>query len=72
MALTMTRNRTQTTLTKLATSLADCRLAIARLEAAELGAATADRLETLRRQEAALVVTLLRFDSTLNLEGLRR
>lgn len=70
MALTMTRTRTQTTLTKLVQKLADIKGELAFVEAwmaeAEAPAELARRRALLEEQVQALVATLLMFDPELD------
>lgn len=63
MALTMTRTRTQTTLTKLVTQLARIN---GELEALREGPADDPGLAIRERHREALVLTLHQFDSTLD------
>ena len=72
MALTMTRTRTQTTLTKLVTQLANVKgelafiLQLTKNSAASLESLTV-RMVQLEKHQAALVLTLKQFDPTLDI-----
>lgn len=65
MALTKTRNRTQSTLTYLAASLADVNARLRQVEASGQGAESAQASQ-LRLQKAALVETIRQFDPAID------
>lgn len=74
MALTMTRTRTQTTLTRLAEQLACVNgeleaLRSGHAETSGVAEGTRARRETLERQREALVLTLSQFDPSLEVSA---